>query len=115
MDDHKGQHGVVYIGTDLFRPRSGWYPAGGCDAVEDRLIQHCQYRFNIRLEKPVIDLANYIADCFGLFGQLDKERSLKVRDQLRKKICLEDFDIRECEKYSHILHIVSKLISSDAI
>lgn len=73
MDKYQSQHSVVHVGSNLLRPRGGWYPVRSSYATEDGLVQRAQDGLDIRLEQAVINLTEYIADCFGFFGQLHKE------------------------------------------
>lgn len=66
-------------------------------------------RLDVGLEETRVDLAEDVADGFRLFGKLDGEGGLELRDQLRNDLGTEVGDVRECEKHADVLQMLAQV------
>lgn len=93
MHQHQSEHGAVDIWANLIWAIGGRHPVGGGNARSDGFVQGRNSWLGVRLEESIFDLLQDISNSLALFCQLDRERCLKVGDQLRHIFGLQGLEI----------------------
>lgn len=103
MHQHQSEHGGVNVRANLIWAICGRHPIGGSNARSDGLVQRGNGRLGVGLEESVFDLLQDISHSLAFFRQLDRERCLKVGNQLRHILGLKCLEIRKCKEDPDIL------------